>query len=452
MVNFDVRILLIVVAILLSILGLHLLNLRKINSSSKSPVYWAIGSFAAALSLLSLSIFPWPAEIIGFIIFNLLIIMAQCFHLYGIWAFKGKKHTYALLITMGLFSLLQILFFTKIHSQPGARMAINSLLFAILAFYSFYEMIRPFQKVYTFVFRTNAFVLFLFGSLMLFRAYFAHNIPAKDYASLQPINLLFFIVIAALQVVLVYGFIVMLNTQLSESLKSQLAVRQRLISIIGHDLKSSINVVGGFSDLLNRNIEKLEIEKSKQFAGYIKQASIQMNALLTNLLDWAKIQSNSENFFPEKLDICEVIDDEIAINSSVALNKNIGIIYNDTQSLYIQGDRNMLKTILRNLIINAIKYTNPGGSIKIGARQNGSFVEVYVQDSGIGIEPDILRKLFQTNEPITSEGTAKETGSGLGLMLCKEFVHKHKGEIWAESKVEQGSVFYFTIPRLHPTN
>ena len=446
MVNFDLRLLIIVVAILASVLGLHLFNLKHSASSKKSPIYWAVGSFSTSASLLAVSVFPWPFEILNLILFNLLVIGGQCFYLQGIWEFKEKKTNYILIILLPLISIVQVLYFTVIQNEPGIRMAINSLLYAIWAFYAFFEMLFPPEKAFKFVFRTNSFLFFTYGLLMLLRAFLSYQQSSIDFLSATPINLTLFILVTGIQVVLAYGFIIMLHTRLAEDLRKQLSMRQKLLSIIGHDLKGSINVIGGFSELLNKNIEKLEIEKSKQFAGYIKQSAIQMNALLTNLLDWAKIQGKIENFYPEKLDINELIDDEISLNSSVANNKQINVEFKDSQPIIISGDRNMLKTILRNLLINAIKFTNPGGTIKVSSRIIENYVEITVSDSGIGIEPHILKKLFKTDEQISTEGTAKETGSGLGLLLCKEFVNKHHGEIFVESQVEKGSVFRFTLP------
>jgi len=265
--------------------------------------------------------------------------------------------------------------------------------------------------------------------------------------SITPLNTTFFILMSGLYLVSSYGFIIMVNTRLAEDLRKQLSVRHKLLSIIAHDLRSSLNVVGGFSDLLSRSIEDFEVDKSKQFAGYIKQSAIQMNGLLSNLLEWATSQARAGIFVPEELDIRELIHEEISLNSSISSNKQIAINYNESIPLMVTADRNMLKTILRNLIINAIKYTNPGGVIKISTKEFPKYAEVSVSDSGIGIEPHIISKLFKEDEQITTTGTAKEIGSGLGLLLCKEFVEKHKGKIWVESVVEKGSTFKFTLPR-----
>jgi len=444
--NFDLRLLIVIIATLASILGVHLFNLKKSASSKKSPLYWAIGSFSTSASLLTISFYPWPLEILNLLFFNLLVIIGQCFTLQGIWEFKGKKTNYILIIALPLISMVQVLFFTVVYNEPGIRMAINSILYAIWAFYAFFEMLTPPEKAFTFVFRTNSLLFFMYGALMLFRAFITYKLPLFNFLSIRPINLTIFILVTSIQVALAYGFIIMINTRLAEDLRNQLSVRQKLLSIIGHDLKGSLNVVGGFSELLNRNIEKLDLEKSKQFAGYIKQSAIQMNALLTNLLEWAKVQSKVEIYYPEQLDICELIEDEISLNSFVATNKKINIETNNLLPIMITGDRNMLKTILRNLIINAVKYTNPGGTIKIDAKINENYVEVSICDSGIGIDPKVLSKLFKTDELISTEGTGKETGSGLGLLLCKEFVNKHNGKICVESKVEKGSTFRFSLP------
>ncbi|HEY4788627.1 MAG TPA: HAMP domain-containing sensor histidine kinase [Bacteroidales bacterium] len=446
MVNFDLRPVIVVVAILSFILGLLLLRLKRKSDYIKGIVSWAIGCFALSASLVTISFFPKPHLYINLILFNLLIIAGQCCFLIGIWEFKGKKINYGFIIALPLLSIIQITFFTFWQSEPGLRMAINSFLYAACAFYTFFELLNPSEKYLNFVFRANALVSFTYGALMLYRAYRRYSFSYEDFMSMTTANVSFFVLLSGLQLVLTYGFIIMINIRLAEDLRKQLSIKDKMLSIIAHDLKSSINIVEGFSELLTKNIDSQEIEKSKQFAGYIKQSSIQMNGILSNLLDWAKSQGRIEMFAPEELNIRDLISDEVALINSISENKQISINLEETSSLIIHADRNMIRTIIRNLVINAIKYTNPGGMIRISTKLLHSYIEISVRDSGIGIEPEILHRLFKAEEHITTKGTAREPGSGLGLLLCKEFVEKHKGKIWAESEVEVGSTFRFTIP------
>jgi signal transduction histidine kinase len=142
-------------------------------------------------------------------------------------------------------------------------------------------------------------------------------------------------------------------------------------------------------------------------------------------------------------DICRDILKTLNINAGL---KNITIDYSATDHINVFADNDMLKTVLRNLVSNAIKFTNNGGAINITAEQTHSNITISVSDNGVGIKPDNLTKLFDISQVLSTTGTAKETGTGLGLLLCKEFVEKHGGKIWVESESGKGSNFKFTLP------
>jgi signal transduction histidine kinase len=142
-------------------------------------------------------------------------------------------------------------------------------------------------------------------------------------------------------------------------------------------------------------------------------------------------------------DICKDTTEILKLNADI---KHVTIDYSTTDHINVFADEDMLKTVLRNLVSNAIKFTNNGGAINVNATQTDSNVIISVSDNGIGIPPENLAKLFSISEVLTTNGTAKETGTGLGLLLCKEFVDKHQGKIWVESQIGKGSDFKFTLP------
>jgi signal transduction histidine kinase len=224
------------------------------------------------------------------------------------------------------------------------------------------------------------------------------------------------------------------------------ATKDKFFSIISHDLKNPFNIILGFSSHLVENIYEEDIEVIKKEALEIYSAAKNTFNLLENLLLWSKSQSGNLSFCPEIVNLRSVFQYEIETIKNLAEIKNIGLehlLYEDVQ---IIADQNMVRTILRNLLTNAIKYTNNGGKVTLFANMNNGHVEITVADNGIGIEEDYLLKLFQIG--VTSKpGTAKEKGTGLGLMLCKEFVEKHNGRIWVESKEGKGSRFKFILPK-----
>jgi two-component system sensor histidine kinase/response regulator len=222
--------------------------------------------------------------------------------------------------------------------------------------------------------------------------------------------------------------------------------KDRFISILGHDLKSPFNNILGSSEVLTSEINSLNSDEIKEIAGNINKSAKITNKLLEDILMWARTQQGSITFKPQNLSLSATCGNIIEILTPGANAKNIIINYSATDHLIVFADADMLKTVMRNLVSNAIKFTNNGGTISITARQIDSNITISVSDNGIGIAPDNLSKLFNISEVITTTGTAKETGTGLGLLLCKEFVEKHGVKIWVESEQGKGSEFKFTLP------
>lgn len=226
------------------------------------------------------------------------------------------------------------------------------------------------------------------------------------------------------------------------------ATKDKFYSIIAHDLKSPFNSMLGFSEILDDNFDDYDKEQQKKFIGNIHQGLKDNYNLLENLLQWANSQKGTIRFEPQKIDLFAITNTTCNIFHQTALEKSIELINQIPESTYIQADVNMVSTIIRNLVSNAIKFTHRGGEVRIDANlaKDNNFIEIMVKDNGSGISEDIKSKLFKITENISTKGTEKETGTGLGLLLCKEFVEKHKGKIWVESESGKGSSFYFTIP------
>jgi two-component system, sensor histidine kinase and response regulator len=169
--------------------------------------------------------------------------------------------------------------------------------------------------------------------------------------------------------------------------------------------------------------------------------------LMENLLQWSKTQMQSASARPEELDLSRMINEVLQLMRLQAEAKQIYVENKNTCPVYVYADKDMVNLILRNLLSNAIKFTPNQGYIEIGVNEISSFVEIYVQDTGVGISKEAIRKICESNF-YTTKGTASESGTGLGLMLCKEFLHKNGGQMHIESEPGKGSIFSFTLPRL----
>ena len=231
-----------------------------------------------------------------------------------------------------------------------------------------------------------------------------------------------------------------------EKLKHLNATKDKLFSIIAHDLRSPFNSILGFSQHLRENIRNYKFEESEKYLDTINSTAQSTFNLLVNLLSWAKQQTGQTIYNPENLNLQQIVNEVVDLLSSSAKIKNITINYALPKKILIFADKNMLKTILQNLISNAVKFTNPDGIIRIYAVQYSGKVEITISDNGIGMGKKSIGKLFEIETNASTSGTLNEPGSGLGLIICREFVEKHGGKIRVESKKGKGSDFKFSIP------
>jgi signal transduction histidine kinase len=220
------------------------------------------------------------------------------------------------------------------------------------------------------------------------------------------------------------------------------------MQILAHDLRSPFNSLLGFSDLLLENIHQYKIDEIEKLILIINQTAFRTYNLLDDLLLWSKSQAGKFTFEPESIYVQEKCNEIIYQLRNQADKKNISINYTGQIEVTIKADLNMFKTILRNLISNAIKFTNENGAIAVKSEKQAQNAIITISDNGIGIKKEDQDKLWCISEQFTKTGTVSEKGSGLGLLLCKEFVEKHGGHIWVESLPGKGSNFIFTMPLL----
>jgi len=233
-----------------------------------------------------------------------------------------------------------------------------------------------------------------------------------------------------------------------EKLRELNATKDRLFSIIGHDLRGPISSFKSIIDLLVSDCDLFDSESLMDILHEIQKSAGSTYDLLENLLAWARSQQNEIVFSPEEIVLDEIVLKTIDLLSNLSKNKGIVINNNITGNTIVYADKNMLMTVLRNLISNAIKFTPKGKQIHVLASKNKKEHLITVKDEGTGIKPENLKKLFKNTEHLTTYGTNGEKGCGLGLLLCKDFIGKHNGNIWVESELDKGSSFIFTLPIL----
>lgn len=232
-------------------------------------------------------------------------------------------------------------------------------------------------------------------------------------------------------------------------LKELNAQKDKFFSIIAHDLRSPFNSLFGFSDILVEQLRDKDYDGVEEYALIIQKSVKRVMDLLTDLLDWARSQTGGMAFLPEYFEIVELIDELIGLSRDNATAKNIRIDKISPNALAVFADKQRISAVIRNLVSNAIKFTPRGGNISIAVERLKNDIKVVVSDNGIGMSQERIQKLFKIDQSESTLGTNGERGTGLGLLLCNEFVLAHGGCIWAESTEGVGSDFVFTLPIKH---
>lgn len=222
--------------------------------------------------------------------------------------------------------------------------------------------------------------------------------------------------------------------------------KDKFFSIVAHDLRNPIGSLKSISEYFSNSYSDFSEDEKIEFIGLMKDSSKNALVLLENLLQWARSQNGSIKFEPTMIDINSLVLSTIQVIKLSAESKKISIENKITNPIQIYADENMLTTVIRNLLSNAVKFTEEDGKVTIDAEQKDNKLIFVIKDTGTGISKENIEKLFKIDKYVSTLGTKMETGSGLGLILCKEFVEKHNGQIWAESEINFGSTFYFSIP------
>ena len=222
--------------------------------------------------------------------------------------------------------------------------------------------------------------------------------------------------------------------------------KDKFFSILAHDLKNPFQGLLGYTDLLKNDYESLDEDEVRQSISSLHSVTRNVYQLLEGLLEWSRAQTGRIEYNPTFFAISEEIFEVLSLAKENAKAKNIKLNSVIENSIKVYADRNMVNTIIRNLVANAIKFSNSGDCIELSAKLEKSFLIITVQDQGIGMGPEEVNSLFRIDVHHTTLGTSGEEGTGVGLILCKELVESNKGKIWAESEVGIGSKFIFSLP------
>ncbi|HOI28678.1 MAG TPA: PAS domain S-box protein [Melioribacteraceae bacterium] len=224
------------------------------------------------------------------------------------------------------------------------------------------------------------------------------------------------------------------------------ATKDKFFSILAHDLRNPFITILGFSELLLSDFKDLSDEEKIYYIQEMNKSAEVSHNLLHNLLQWSRSQTGKIEFHPQKITLLEIILQNMELVKATALKKQILLVNRIDSQIHVKADEDMINTIMRNLLTNALKFTNKNGSITISSTEKDERVFISVKDTGVGMDDNTRNKLFRLDETLSKTGTDNETGTGLGLVLCKEFVEKHGGQINVVSELGKGSEFIFSLP------
>ena len=249
--------------------------------------------------------------------------------------------------------------------------------------------------------------------------------------------------------VIAYGFTYDITSEKEkeDQLHDLMATKDKFFSIISHDLRNPFTAFMGFSELMLRQLKKQQYENLEKYARAIYSTASSGGELLSNLLDWSRAQRGKLQFRPEKINLHELLHTLMTLFREQAKSKEIEIETTIASDISLMADRNMLQTILRNLVSNAIKFSYRNSTIKLSIKQDDKYIIINVTDQGLGMTPEVQAKIFHIHTNESLPGTEEEKGTGLGLILVKDFVDKHNGQIKVESQPKKGSKFTVILPQ-----
>ena len=440
----DLNTLVYIIAAISLLFAVLMLLFSKMTPSIKGPLHWSLGSFSAVVSSFLFASFPAVNGFIAIVVSSGFTILTIVLYWAGIRAFKELSVNYKVLAGLVLLQLVVATLFYSVIPMPNTRMVAYSVLSTFVCLLAISELVKPVAKPYRLAFGLCTVVFTISALTSIFRiVVIIMSKPGVPYAPTNA-NLTFYFFINLTQALLLFSFVLLISTKIAERLKKKVEDQRKFYSIIAHDLSGPVGMINAMLNMANQDIE-LEENHKKQIYTEVENLSASTHHLLQNLLYWSRNQLEDLRPYLKKFDLNKVILENIEFLQQIAKSKHITIVYNPHTDLFCHADARMIDTVLRNLISNAIKFSYSGGTIEISVEKSEVLI-VRIKDNGMGMSEEVRKNLFVPRENGTTSGTKGEKGTGLGLMLCKEFVETNNGSITVLSKEGVGTEFVVKIP------
>lgn len=420
------------------------------SDNRKTLKWYGIGKLVLTIAWIFALLRNIISDFVSINIGNSMIFAASCFETIAMLSLiktNPKKH-FNLQIAITIVTIIIFNVATLLDATMNTRVIISGI--GIFSIYLpptisyFAEKVRSFFKTF------YVFCYIGFEILILIRSIYRYYHPQNKIISTDHLDGLYSISLFMLSLIGIIGFLLLVKEKQDLKIQKLLSDKNQFFSIISHDLRGPLGSAVTLSEILVENVEEYSREEIREVSETLHDSNKNIYKLLENLLEWSQMQTGLIVFRPQNIELNILIYENIELAKNAALSKNINIVFESTDIIKAEVDRNMIGTILRNLLSNAIKFTDKNGEIAIKLAQKKQKVEISILDNGIGVPDSIKERLFKINKKVMQKGTENEAGSGLGLLLCNEFINIHRGKIWVESEPGKGSTFKFTLPLVTP--
>ncbi|MCI9846029.1 sensor histidine kinase [Flavobacterium pectinovorum] len=416
------------------------------SDNRKTLKWFSLGKLLLTIAWIFIILRNIINDFISINVANSMIFCACCYETMAMLSLlkTGVKKPYSLQIGITIAVILVFNLGTLLGCSINTRIIMGSIgIFVIYLPPTFIYFTEKRQNV----FRTFYLLCYVgFETLIVIRAINRCIYPQNNLYSYDILDSLYSIGLFLLSFIGIVGFLLLVKEKQDNKIQKLLDDKNQFFSIISHDLRGPLGSAVSLSGLLTEDIEKHSEEEIKEISEMLYQSNKNSYKLLENLLEWSQVQTGMITFSPKKTTLNALIKENIELNKNAALNKNITLLFDSAELIEIEVDKNMIDTVLRNLLNNAIKFTSKNGKVEIRLLKTNRKVEIAITDNGIGIPDNMKETLFKINNKVIQKGTENEAGSGLGLLLCSEFINMHQGKIWVESQLGKGSSFKFTLP------
>lgn len=400
-------------------------SLSYANGESRKILKWfGYGKLLMTLGWMLILLRGIVPDFVSINIANMIIFSACCYETIAMLSMlkaKSKKR-YRLQIGITIFVAMVFNLATLLECTINTRILIVS--FGMFSIYLPPTISYFTEKSHNFFRTFYGFCYSGFEILMAMRMINNYLNPQEDFFSSSFFDSLYNIGLFLLTLIGTVGFLLLVKEKQDIKIQKLLKDKNQFFSIIAHDLRGPLGSSLGLSEILAENIEEHSCEEIKEIAEMLHQSNKNSYKLLENLLEWSQVQTGMIEYSPKKLLLNALIKENVELNKNAALNKNIALSFESTELIEVEADKNMIDTIVRNLLTNAIKFTDKHGKITVDMQKHPQKAEISITDSGIGIPDKIKDKLFKINGKVSQRGTENESGTGLGLLLCSEFIKK----------------------------